>query len=211
MKLLLASLGLTQNLMPHMLKLVSPSVGPVLVVQNASDWKGYAAQQKLRQFDRVLEDNGFEYRYLDLREFFGRPSQLASVFDEAAMLYVQGGNSFYLRSCMRKANLDELLPPALDNGLVCAGGSAGSLVLGPTLRHLELGETLDAVISLSDDVVWDGLGVIDFVPLPHWDSDRWHGVMREVRARLKAEGTPVRVLTDAQAIFVNGGEPILVQ
>ena len=75
-----------------------------------------------------------------------------------------GGNTFYLNHKIHKTGFDELIKAALANGLVYGGTSAGAVVAEPTLHGVEfIDNPKDA-----PQVIWEGLGLVDFGIVPHW-------------------------------------------
>ena len=78
---------------------------------------------------------------------------------------------FALRQAMYLSGFDEYLKTIKDDkNYLYAGYSAGICVLSPSLRGLEL---VDEPINPynEENVIYDGLNIIDFVPVPHYKSD----------------------------------------
>merc|ERR1719498_419708 len=61
------------------------------------------------------------------------PAALAYHLLRADAIYVEKGNTFYLRYYMSTSGFDELVPPLLNDGVVYVGASSGSIVLGATI------------------------------------------------------------------------------
>jgi len=62
------------------------------------------------------------------------PAALAAQLDGVDGIYVDMGNTFYLRHFMRTSGFDKLVPPLIkDHGVVWFGSSAGSIVAGRTV------------------------------------------------------------------------------
>lgn len=67
---------------------------------------------------------GFAVEDLDVE---GRnEAQLRSLLGDEKLIYVQGGNTFYLLKTVRESGFDKLVPDLLDRGAVYLGASAGS-------------------------------------------------------------------------------------
>ena len=82
-------------------------------------------------------------------------------------------------------------------------------MLGPTLRGLELVDNPAAVLSVyGAPPVWEGLGILDYVIVPHVDSPDHPETARcaAVASRYRAQGVPHPTLRDGEAIVVDGGE-----
>jgi dipeptidase E len=59
--------------------------------------------------------------------------------------------------------------------------------------------------------VWDGLGLIEYAIVPHYESPGHPETRRIARlaARYRAEGVPHRTLRDGEALVVDGAETTL--
>ena len=84
---------------------------------------------------------------------------------------------------------------------VYAGYSAGAVVAGPTLKGIEL---VDPIDEWPDDypnkeVLWEGLGLIDFVIAPHYKSDHPESSkIDDVVDYLEKNNIPFRPLRDGE-------------
>ena len=173
------------------------------VILNAQDCAGRRARRRaVAEETEYVAGAGLAPDELDLRRFAGRSDQLRAALDGAELVWVAGGNAFVLRAAMRRSGFDA----ALDGSrrpLRYLGWSAGACVCGPTLRGLELVDAPPRGL----DPVWDGLGVVDFVVLPHWGSPPPLGdEIARVEAHYRAAGTPHRPLRDGQTIIVTADQ-----
>jgi dipeptidase E len=162
-----------------------------------------------RELD-ALADLGIEAEELDLRTYFGRPERLRRDLRTCGLVWLRGGNVFMLRYSLAASGADGVLTALLaEDALVYGGYSAGPCVLGTTLRGFEIADNPDAVPSIyGSPPVWNGLGVLDYVIVPHVDSPEHPETERcaAVADRFRAEGVPHRTLRDGQAIVINGSE-----
>ena len=78
-----------------------------------------------------------------------------------------------LRRAMAQSGLDHFLAEYGNrDGLVYAGYSAGVCVLAPTLRGIDLVDDPHEVPEgYQNEVIWDGLSLIDYCIAPHYKSD----------------------------------------
>ena len=144
------------------------------VVRNALDFssdKDRLEQGRAREFDE-LKDIGLTPEELDLRRFFAAPTGLEETLARLDALWVVGGNTFVLRRAMSQSGLERALMSRSDDpAFVYAGYSAGSCVMGPTLRGLHLVDDPIAVpTGYSDATVWEGLSFVPFAIAPHYRS-----------------------------------------
>lgn len=156
----------------------------------------------------ALAGLGFEPRELDLRDYFGQPGRLRAELNGVQLAWLRGGNSFLLRYALRRSGGDTVLAGLLrDDAAVYGGYSAGSCVLAPSLRGLEIVDDPGVVQRrYGAPPVWDGLGLLDRAFVPHWRSPGHPetGGIDLVVARYQAEGTPFQALNDGQALVING-------
>lgn len=115
---------------------------------------------------------GADVEELDLRNYFGKADELRTKLQRLGGLFVSGGNVFVLRQAMKLSGLDNLLPEIKDrNNFVYAGYSAGVCVLSPTLRtYAQVDDATDLPYPQQREQIWEGLGMLDFVFEPHYDS-----------------------------------------
>ncbi|HUT22421.1 MAG TPA: Type 1 glutamine amidotransferase-like domain-containing protein [Candidatus Bipolaricaulota bacterium] len=121
--------------------------------------------------------------------------------DEVAgydVIYVCGGNSFYLLNKIRESEFDRIL-----NGFdgVYVGVSAGSIVAGPDIETAAPWDENDVDLRNTK-----GLGFVDFAVAPHYEeSDK--DVIDEWKKKVSYE---IKEITDNQAVLVEGDEVELV-
>lgn len=180
-----------------------PAQARIAVICNAIDIvEPIEREEKVLAEHRWLVELGLRPTEVDLRN--GLPD--FGAFDG---LWVRGGNVFTLRTEMARSGLDQLLPDLIrTEQIVYAGYSAGGCVLGPSLRGLELCD--DA--SVVDEVVWDGLGLIDEAFVPHLDSPGHPetDLIDRVRDLYERTGVPYVGLRDGQALVIDGSARELV-
>ena len=99
----------------------------------------------------IKEENITEYHYEENIDF--------SSYD---IIYMIGGNTFYLLKELREKNLAEKIIQAINNGVIYIGSSAGSIILGKTIET-----------ALPYDENWvglenfEGLNIVDGIIIPH--------------------------------------------
>ena len=121
-----------------------------------------------------LTELGLEVELLDLRDYFDKQELLEKKLSEYAMVWVSGGNTFVLRQAMQLSGFDKIIQRFNQekSEFVYAGYSAGVCVLSPNLKGIEFVDPEDIGPYFSKTgTIWQGLGIIDFVPLVHYKSD----------------------------------------
>ena len=152
-----------------------------------------------------LKGLGFDPEDVDLRTYFGKPEELSKKMNEFGLIWVRGGNTFILRRAMAESGFDKWLISQKDNNdLVYAGYSAGVCVLSPTLKGLELVDDPNVeAVGYKSGIIWNGLGLIDFVFAPHFESDHPESAMvtNEVE-HYKKIGANYKALHDGEVIVM---------
>jgi dipeptidase E len=160
-----------------------------------------------------LADMGFSPFDLDLRRWFGDAAGLERELADVDMVWAVGGNTFLLRRAMAQSGLDAILQRRLAEGSLAYGGwSAGACVAGSSLRGIDLMDEPDAVAEgYAPAPIYEGLGLVDFVIVPHFASDHPEAQAAEISAAWLAEqGIAHRTLRDGEAVVRVGDEVEIV-
>ncbi|GAB89112.1 Type 1 glutamine amidotransferase-like domain-containing protein [Gordonia rhizosphera] len=148
---------------------------------------------------RTLRGFGYSVGDLDIERL--DHAGMVRGLDDADVVFVSGGNVFYLLAVMRSRGFADLLTERVEAGLPYVGVSAGACVVGADIEPLSLLDDPEEGAGLAST---KGLGWIDEVVIPHADGIVCGSeVIDEIRTRY---GTryPLRFLTDDQALLVSG-------
>lgn len=155
--------------------------------------------ERRRQF---FKDESYNYTELDLD---GKNAEdLLKVLRAAEVIYVEGGNSFYLLKAVRESGFDKILPELLDAGVIYMGGSAGAYIACPTIEMAKWKHQDKYDHYHVDDLY--ALGLVPFLISVHY-KDEYRELLTE---KIKNCKLPVRILTDNQAILVQGDDVQLI-
>lgn len=184
--------------------------GKLAVNHNAIDyWSDKDRQEKVEAHLEQLKDQGFKPEELDLRDFFAKQDKLAKKMEEFSGMFVFGGNTFILRRAMAASGLDRILQDWIPgNRLAYGGSSAGSCICAKSLHGIEQGDRPHPEDVPSDypskEIIWDGLGLVDFMVVPHYGST-WFAKEADATIKyLEKHGLPYKILKDGQVIIING-------
>jgi dipeptidase E len=155
---------------------------------------------------RKLVDHGFNVIELDLK---GRSREdLEDALADVDVVYVAGGNTFYLLEQVRASGFDELLPELLGRDVIYVGASAGAAILGPDIGPYAEFDDPNAAPALSSH---SGLGLVDFLVIPHYDNEKFRPMFDELMQR-EADRFTFRPLHDDQAILLErAGAPQMIE
>jgi dipeptidase E len=206
MKLFLASQGIPDIKALHELVGKAPAETHVVMIANAFDNAEPIKRSKYLSVSRqALERAGYRAREIDLRNYHDSPD-IAAELDRTDLIWVTGGNTFYLRYLAKMSGLEKALPHYLARG-VYGGESAGAVLMGETLHGIEI---LDDPKE-SPEVFHDALGIVDFSVIPHWQTASYQKWLQDCYDEMKTYTREVVTLTDRQAIIIDGEERRLVE
>lgn len=118
----------------------------------------------------------------------------------SSMIYVTGGNTFYLLQSLRYSSAGELIKQAVQEGKTYIGESAGTVVAGPNIEYVKRMDSESPVSYLEN---YTGLGPMDFGIVPHAGGLVLGRSAAEIMRH--SSGTSHMVpIRDDQAILVNG-------
>lgn len=203
MKLFLTSLWLLPEFREALERLVGKplSQSTVALIENgADDERG--EPKWVKQARGSLTDAGMPVTQLDLRQYRGGKDhdQLREILSAADVIWVGGGNTFYLNWILADSGARDMIIELAQAGKVYAGGSAGSIVAGPTVKGFETAD--DA--SFAPKLALDGLALTDTVVVPHWGRNDYGKIMADISEQLTSAGYSVQPLTDREAYMVDG-------
>lgn len=212
MRLYLSSYGLG-NKPEEMLPLIGNNKR-VAIIMNAQDAKAPDRRsERLQQEIDGLAALGLVPEEFDLRDYFDDQDNLTAVVKQFGYIWVRGGNVFLLRRAFKQSGFDQLLTQLLQDDQVAYGGfSAGVCVLAPSLHGIELVDPTDELAEGYDsDIVWEGLGILEYAVAPHYKSDHPESAdIDKCVAYLKEKQIPYKTLRDGEAIVINGNSEKLV-
>jgi dipeptidase E len=150
-----------------------------------------------------LKNLGLFSEEIDLRDYFGKQNELSKKLNNYGAVYIRGGNTFVLRRAISESGFDKWIKNKnKDQNFVYTGYSAGICILSPTLHGLELVDDPHIVPDgYNQEIIWDGLGIIDFSIAPHYKSDHPESgnVDKEVEYFIKHK-MPFKTLLDGEII-----------
>ncbi|MGB3024008.1 MAG: Type 1 glutamine amidotransferase-like domain-containing protein [Candidatus Saccharimonadales bacterium] len=182
----------------------------VAVIANAQDHKDIESRtERLQREIAGLKELGLEPEELDLRQYFGKPNELAKAIQKFGIFWVRGGNVFLLRRAYKLSGFDGIVAKQIrDEAVVYAGYSAGVCVLAPSLHGIELVDPTDQLGDGYDsEIIWEGLGIIDYAIAPHYKSDHPESAdIDKAVAYFQEHDVPFKTLRDGEAVVVNGSK-----
>ncbi len=154
------------------------------------DWH-YANKQ-------ALQDAGFKF---DLYTIRGKSNKdLHNDLDKYDLIFVEGGNAFYLLQESQKNNFAEYISERVNKGMIYIGSSAGSVIAGPDIDPVARPERTEMAKELSGTI---GFGLVDFSVIPHWADEGRREMAFKVRLpHIYQDKWKLILLTNSQYVEV---------
>ena len=167
MKFLLTSAGISNESIENELRaLIGKDFKELkmLFCNTASNYEGGEMNDWLIDDLEKLKRLGFKIDICDINGV--SKDNFLPRFEGADVFYFEGGNTQWLRSCIRNSELEEHLLKLLESK-VWIGASAGSCVLCPTVCN----SCQDLFDEYIEGFQRDGLGLVDFQFIPHLNNE----------------------------------------
>jgi|APSaa5957512622_1039677.scaffolds.fasta_scaffold47966_2 peptidase E len=154
---------------------------------------GYAKRHQQR-----MKDLNFNFEEIDITG--KKEDELMEILKKKEMIYVEGGNTFYLLKQIRESGFDKVVRKLVKLGMFYAGSSAGAYVACPTIE----------TATWNDTRHFDRFGITNFTAMhlfpslikAHCNSNK----KTELKPFIEKSRYNVELLTDDEAIIVKNGE-----
>lgn len=183
-----------------------PDEGNLSVAIIANAWDTYPKERKNLELNDCVtsfEKYGLKTSVLDLAKV--NEQAVERSLKNVNLVWVMGGNSFYLNYCAHKSGFDKVLRRIINENLVYGGESAGAVLVGSTLHGIE---HLDDP-KLAPEVMWDGIGLLEYGIIPHWGWEKYGEHLIKAKIEMESHSKVVTINND-EALTVIDNEPRLV-
>lgn len=204
MKYYLSSYGLGNEVEKFKKLIPNKKIG---YIPNARDHSQADPEKRKMKNDTnmvLLRELGLEVEMVDLRDYSGKQDEIKKKLEELGAIFISGGNVFVLRQAMKLSGLDKILTEFKDKDFLYAGYSAAGCVLFHDLKAYSIvDDSTDTPYKELKEVIWEGLGLIDFAFMPHFDSD--HPESADINKEIefcKQNNIPYRAVKDGEVIII---------
>ncbi|MBU2103379.1 MAG: peptidase E, partial [Candidatus Omnitrophica bacterium] len=121
-------------------------------------------------------------------------------FEKADIIFVSGGNVYYLLEKTIQSGFDKVVKQLINKGTIYVGSSAGSVLVCPTVEFVE--DLDDRSLAKLDS--YEGLGLVDFLLLPHYGEEKYLERFNRIINKWKNKGYKIVPITNEQMVVVNG-------
>lgn len=144
---------------------------------------------------------GFRVQTHDIKN--SNEQDLYEMLKNYDVICVSGGDVFYMMEKSIYSGFFKALERLLDEGKIYVGGSAGAVLLGPSLEPVKTLDRPELAPGLKN---LNGPGFVDFVIIPHFGEEKYKDRMQKILEEYKDFQYRLIPLTNNQAIEVEGSK-----
>ncbi|WP_117161291.1 Type 1 glutamine amidotransferase-like domain-containing protein [Paraliobacillus sp. X-1268] len=119
----------------------------------------YTAKEEFKKLGIVVEE-------LDIS--VASKCEIKEKLERNDFIYVSGGNTFFLLQELRKSGVDEIITEQVNSEKLYIGESAGAIITSPNIEYAKFLDDKEKATELKS---LDGLNLINFYPVPHFNSE----------------------------------------
>lgn len=168
-------------------------VAHVITASKGKKDTGYVDGDRAR-----FQELGFQVEEIDIAN--KTEKELEILLRDKDIIYVQGGNGFYLLSEVRKSGFDNVVRKLLNSGVIYMGVSAGTYIACPTIEMHNWKRIKENTYGLTD---LTAMNLVPFLVSVHYNREKYR---EKVKAGIASTSLPVRILTDDQLLLVQDGK-----
>lgn len=161
-----------------------------------------AEEKENNKYSQLAKEQFIEmgFLHIDFVDFETEPTKDFSKYD---IVYVCGGNTFKLLKFAREANFKASIENLLKRNGVYIGVSAGSIIVGPSIKMAGEVASDKNDIGLKD---LTGFGITNLIILPHYSFE----IEEETKSFETKYSVKVERVSNSQAVLLQNGEKIIL-
>ena len=175
----------------------------ILFIPTAANVEEYKKYMHLTQ--KAFEDFGYEVENFDVSVFSEEIAK--EKLSEAKIVFISGGNIFYLLQELKRKNLITYLKERIENGLLYIGESAGSVIAAPDIEYASVIDDKTVATELDDYI---GLNLVDFYIVPHFEEEPFVEGSRKT-VELYKDKLDLKLINNKEAILVENNNFTIIK
>ena len=175
----------------------------ILFIPTAANVEEYKKYMHLTQ--KAFEDFGYEVENFDVSVFSEEIAK--EKLSEAKIVFISGGNTFYLLQELKRKNLITYLKERIENGLLYIGESAGSVIAAPDIEYASVIDDKTVATELDDYI---GLNLVDFYIVPHFEEEPFVESSRNT-VELYKDKLDLKLINNKEAILVENNNFTIIK
>lgn len=181
---------------------INPKEAKTLFIETAAEGDDAAWGLDWLERDRqALKNAGFNITQYTIT---GKSrDQISKDLDQHDIIYVNGGNAFYLLKQMLQTDCMDLIVNQVKAGKTYIGSSSGAMIAGPNIQPALAVVPEDPKLKLTD---YSGLNLVNYIIIPHWgaDDEDWKQIYLKENSLTKVYNTNHKlILLRENQIIVN--------
>jgi len=175
----------------------------ILFIPTAANVEEYKKYMHLTQ--KAFEDFGYKVENFDVSIFSEEIAK--EKLSEAKIVFISGGNTFYLLQELKRKNLITYLKERIENGLLYIGESAGSVIAAPDIEYASVIDDKTVATELDD---YTGLNLVDFYIVPHFEEEPFVESSRNT-VELYKDKLDLKLINNKEAILVENNNFTIIK
>ena len=175
----------------------------ILFIPTATNIDEYKKYIHLTQ--KAFEDFGYEVENFDISIFSEEIAK--EKLSQAKIVFISGGNTFYLLQELKRKNLTSYLKERIENGLLYIGESAGSVIATPDIEYASIVDDKTLATELND---YTGLNLVNFYIVPHFEEEPFVESSRKT-VELYKNKLDLKLINNKEAILVENNNFTIIK
>lgn len=171
---------------------------PTAALHESIDFYVHSAKKALKKMGLIID-------LLDVST--ASPEEIKIKLRGNDLIYVSGGNTFFLLQELRRSGADRVIADEVNAGKLYVGESAGSMILAPDIGYVREMDDCQEAPELRD---FRALDMIGFYPVPHHGNFPYKKSVEKIIARYGA-ALPLMPISNSQAILADTDGTRIVQ
>lgn len=197
--LLLTSAGM--QIQEEIIKILPKPISKTKIAHIVTAVKGEKDTSYVKREKEIMKKIGLRVEDIEIEG--KNEKELHALLNSQDVIYVQGGNTFYLLKYVKLSCFDTIVKKLIKKGTIYIGVSAGSYIACPTIEMATWKLPDRNYVRLTDCTA------LNFVPF--LISVHYKPLYKDIlKKNIKEARYPVRILTDDQAFLIKDGKITLV-
>ncbi len=186
----------------HLQGFLEKPVDEVKIAWITTAKKGSPNKEYVEKHRKKMNQLGWKFTEIDIE---GKTEEeLRELLEDKDIIYMHGGNTFYLLRAIKAGIFEKVLAEKLDQGALYVGTSAGTYVACPTIEMAEWKRDRRYFRFEDQDLI--AMGLVSFLVMVHFEPKH----EEDIRVGMSKTDLDVYVLSDEQGLYVEDGEVRLV-
>lgn len=147
---------------------------------------------------KALERLGLVVEELDLS--MANYEEIKEKIIESDIIYVTGGNTFFLLQELRRSGADKLITNEVNLGKLYIGESAGAVITAPNIEYIKSMDSPEKALKLTN---FNGLELVQFYIVPHYTNQPFIEMTNKIVEDYSTTST-LKTISNNEVILVSG-------